>query len=195
MPITDRHSGLGRSAASPHPQHYQHSKHQEHHAGAGMTDDQAEALAEKIIEVGGGYIVAKTEAKYAPDDVPSGIGAVASGPEADALAKKIIKEAAREMERAQGTVTAGSDAALAQSVVHHIDDPSAPEHKVYTKVLERIQGAEEHARHHTFQSPNPDLGSEPSNARVRHLKGNLNTDFVTTGYRDEKNPDVKPPRH
>lgn len=139
--------------------------------------------------------MSKTEAKFASNEVPAGIGAVAAGPDPEALANKIMKEAAREMEREAGIVTTGSDAALARAVVQHKDDPGAAEHAVAEKIRERIAAAESHADHHTFRSPNPERGSEPSNAKQRHLRGGVSKDYVTAGFRDERNPDVLPSRN
>ena len=135
----------------------------------------------------------KAEAKFTANEIPAGIGAVAAGPDPHSLANKIMKEAAREMGREAGTVTAGSDAALAQAVVQHKDDPSAPEHAVAEKVREKIAAAEAHADHHTFRGPNPERGSEPSNSKQRHLRGGASKNYVTAGFRDERNPDVLPP--
>ena len=75
----------------------------------------------------------KSEEKFGADSVPSGPSALLGVPP-DAVANKIIKEAAREMERAEGKVHPGSPAALAQAVAAHKDDPAAPEHEVAEKV-------------------------------------------------------------
>jgi hypothetical protein len=75
----------------------------------------------------------KSQEKFGADSAPSGPGALLGVPP-DAVANKIIKEAAREMERAEGHVHPGSPAALAQAVAAHKDDPGAPEYEVAAKV-------------------------------------------------------------
>ena len=56
MTFGDRHSGQHRPPTHPHevagPE-----RHHEHHAGAEMTDDQAEALASKMVEVSHALLV------------------------------------------------------------------------------------------------------------------------------------------
>ena len=166
-----------------------------HHGGVHLKRDEQEALAEKIMAVGSDYVASKTEARYSEDEVSQGVSAVAHGPEADALANKIMKEAARELERSEGShVDAGSVASMAQRAAHYRNDPSAPEHAVKEKVRERIERAEEHAGHHTFEGPNPDKGRDKPNEKLRHFKGSTQQPYVTGGFRNERNPDVMEPR-
>jgi hypothetical protein len=192
MSGSDRHSFEPRAPkdhSSEHvPKHAGHRGHAVH-----LNRDQPEDLAAKIMEVGSDYITSKTAAKYSEEELPQGISAVATGPNPKALANKIIKEAARELERQEGTVAPGGLASMAQKVAQHRNDPSAPEHEVAEKIRERLANEEERADHHTFQGPNPDKGSDPNNAKLRHFR-TQGQPYVTGGFKYERNPDVEEPR-
>ena len=192
MSVNDRHSFKPRS-----PQDHSHDAqhhHSLHHGGVHLERDKAEELAEKMMTVGGEYIAAKTEARYSEDELPQGPSAVATGPDPEALTNKIIKEAAREMERAEGHVFAGSDASLAQKVAYARHDPQAPEYVVVEKIKERLTAAEDHAVHHTVQGPNPEKGVDRPNEKLRHHRGASNEPYITGGFKNERNPDVSEPR-
>jgi hypothetical protein len=148
------------------------------------------------MQVGSEYIEQKTKQRYSEDELAQGVSAVASGPNPKDLANKIMKEAARELERQEGHVSAGGLASMAQKVAQHRNDPSAPEHEVAEKIRERLAAEEERADHHTFQGPNPDKGSDPNNAKMRHFRSpaQQNHPYVTGGFKNERNPDVEEPR-
>lgn len=159
-----------------------------------LNRDMPEDLASKIMQVGSDYIAAKTAAKYSSEEIPQGVAAVATGPDPKDLANKIVKEAARELERQEGNVAPGGLASMAQKVAQHRNDPSAPEHEVYEKIRERIAAEEERADHHTFRGPNPDRGRD-HNTKMRHARtAGEHFPYVTGGSRDERNPDVAEPR-
>lgn len=119
-----RHSGEKR------PPTEAHRTGPEGQAASHLSPDRAEALAAKIVAVGSDYITHKTEERFTPSEVSEGPTFMP----VDAMANKLMKEAAREMERQEGIVAPGSDAALAQSVFRHKDEPTAPQHIVAEKV-------------------------------------------------------------
>lgn len=190
--MSDRHAFNPRVPKDSGHEPQLHQSH--HHGGVHLNRDKTEEMAEKIMTVGAEYISAKTEARYSADELPQGPSAVATGPDPEALANKIIKEAAREMERAEGHVFPGSDAAMAQKIAHARHDPQAPEYAVVEKIKERIVAAEEGAMHHTFEGPNPEKGRDKPNEKLRHHRGVPNEPYVTGGFRNERNPDVSEPR-
>ena len=194
--LSDRHSVKNRPPKD-HSHDPVHGAGHHHDAGAHLKRDQTEELASKMMQVGSDYIVNKTEGRYTEDELPHGPSAIAQGMQPEAMANKIIKEAAREMERNEGIVAAGGEAAMAQRVAMHRDDPSAPEYQVKKRIQERIASAEEHAAHggSTFLGPNPDKGRDPNNAKMRHLGGGKTGEpYVTGGFKSERNPDVSKPR-
>lgn len=147
-------------------------------------------MAEKIVSVGSDYIVKKTEERFGEEEMtfiqPMHV-------HQEHLADKVMKEAAREMAREEalhhdGHVAKDSEAAQAQSVFAHKDDPTAPEHIVAEKVRERLaHAADLHEAGHTFVSPNPDRG-KGIHEKTRHQRTLHHPQ--TTGYREDRNPDV-----
>lgn len=186
--------------------------HHHHHAGAKLSEDDASALAEKIndvsfsklplskcrwesecadwqsgltlvkLQVGCNYITEKMSAHAGSVHETSAVQVTKE--DAQAVANKVIKEGAREMERMEGKshghIYSGSDAALAQSVKQWKDDPSAPEHKVAEKIRDKMIHAQETYGHSEFQGPNPDAGKDAN--RAWH--------HVTASTHQDRNPDV-----
>jgi len=106
------------------------------------------------VDKGSGYISRKTEGRFdAETDVSVGTGNFLP---VHAMANKLMKEGAREMEREAGTVAKGSDAAMAQSVYWHKDDVASPQHEVAEKVRMIEDKRKKHRfdhmpfRHHIF---------------------------------------------
>lgn len=147
-----------------------------------------------VLQTGCQYISDKTSARYSELEVAQGDAAVAADVDPGAVANKVMKEGAREMERQEGKhhgrVFSGSDAALAQSVAHWKDDASAPEHKVAEKIRQRIAHTQDVYAHPIAQGPNPDAGRDRNDTRMRHFRGSPNWDHVTATTRHERNPDV-----
>jgi hypothetical protein len=191
--MTDRHSFNPR-APKDRTHEAVHGIGAHGHGGAHLVRDYDEDLANKIFETGADYIVSKTKARYAEEEVPHGVGAVAAGPDPAALANKVVKEGARELERAEGVVAAGGVAAAAQRVAMHRNNPSAPEHVVVEKITERLAAAEVGAGTHTFVGPNPDKGRDKPGTKARHRGAAAVEPFVTGGFRNERTPDVSDPR-
>jgi hypothetical protein len=191
--MTDRHSFKER-APKDRSHEPVHGIGDHGHAGAHLVRDYDEDLANKIFETGADYIAAKTEARYSDDEVPRGDAAVATGPDPHALANKIVKEGARELERAEGHVVAGGVAAAAQKAAMVRNDPSVPEHVVVQKITERLAAAEGGAGTHMFVGPNPEKGRDKPNTKMRHRGAAGAEPYVTGGFKTERNPDVSEPR-
>ena len=186
MSQSQRHSPENRKPTAAAEAAARH-RHGDPHPAAHLTEDDAEQLAEKIIAAGSDYMSHKTEERFTEDEVPQGASALV-GADPAAVANKILKEGAREMERQEGHVHAGSPAAMAQSVYQHKDNLSAPQHKVAEKVRERVAAVEEHAARETFVGVNPDAGGHDT--KLRHLSGSPRGAYVTASMRGEGNPDV-----
>lgn len=191
-----RHSTEDRKPSQPEPPTYHEAgrlsrvrvdkKKQE------VSDREAERLAEKIVSVGADYIAEKSTQRYgeagmADDNAPPTM-------DSEAMANKLMKEAARELSRASGKrndgrVFSGSDAARAQATQAAKDHPDSPMRKVADRVREKVEAAEEHFMHpHTFVGPNPDEGSEGANEKKRHMRNR--GEHITGGLKEDRNPDV-----
>ncbi|PSC76637.1 polynucleotide adenylyltransferase [Micractinium conductrix] len=98
---------------------------------AEVPDDEAERLAQKIVE---GRIGQEQFVEEAARDLGS-----------------------RDAKRQDGHVFPGSDAARAQAVKASKDNPSSPMHKVAEKVREKVEAVEERVwvEPHAFVGPNP----------------------------------------
>lgn len=125
-----RHSAHDREPTTAHAIGKQRAAGQQQE----LSDDQCEHLANKIMQVGSDYITSKTEERFSENEVEAGISSLYHGVDSQAVANKIMKEGAREMERAEKHVHPGGDAAMAQSVAAHRLHPQHPEHKVAEKV-------------------------------------------------------------
>ncbi|GAB4820071.1 hypothetical protein N2152v2_007117 [Parachlorella kessleri] len=143
-PFSLRHSGL--SDRQPAAQE------------AELSNDQVNQLATTIIDKASDYILQKEEARLGPKEEGYDISAaVNSDPEA--MANKMIKEAAREMARDEGKhhhpVHSGSAASWAQRVKAKKKDPESLEHQVAERVKEKLEVSRdrEGAGHHMFVGP------------------------------------------
>ncbi|KAL4422822.1 hypothetical protein ABPG75_009019 [Micractinium tetrahymenae] len=157
-----------------------------------VSDREAERLAEKIVSVGADYIAEKSTRRYGEEGMADDNAAPTMDP--DAMANKLMKEAARELNRASakkndGQVFSGSDAARAQATQAAKDHPESPMHKVAEKVREKVEASEERFAHpHTFVGPNPDEGAEGANEKKRHMRNR--GEHITGGLKEDRNPDV-----
>ncbi|KAL4448865.1 hypothetical protein ABPG77_007582 [Micractinium sp. CCAP 211/92] len=157
-----------------------------------VSEQEAERLAEKIVSVGADYIAEKSTQRYGEAGLADDNAAPTMDPES--MANKLMKEAARELNRASakqndGKVFPGSDAAKAQATQAAKDHPDSPMRKVADKVRDKIEAAEEHFMHpHTFVGPNPDEGSEGANEKKRHMRSR--GEHITGGLKADRNPDV-----
>ncbi|KAI3430522.1 hypothetical protein D9Q98_005115 [Chlorella vulgaris] len=161
---SSRHSATDRPPTKPASPTYKESGHLSRtridERQQEISDREAERLAEKIVAVGADYMDVKSRERYG-DEWQADDNA-APTMEAEPMANKLMKEAAREMARAAakhnaGQVFPGSDAAKAEAVYAQRNSPGSPLYEVAEKVREKLAAAEERAVHpHEFLGVNPE---------------------------------------
>eukprot|EP00887_Chlorella_sp_A99_P007268 scaffold2.g7268.t1 len=161
-----RHSTMERQPCSPKLRPDERDKFAPREL---LSEEQAEQLASKIVSVGSDYEVAKFEARHGELGAADYEGGAAMP--AEAVANKLIKEAARETMRTEGKHQAGQtfpggQAAQLERVRAAKDDPQAPMYAV----REKMAASEERILHpHEFVGPNPERGEEGL-SKKRHMR-------------------------
>jgi hypothetical protein len=126
--------------------------------------DFVERKAEHLISIGTDALEAKARERLgaAPDELEAPLGG--GGLDAPAVASKVLKEAAAELQRreghAHGHTEAATDAAFAQRVASGHYAPGSAEERVAARVRERFAGAGP-----ALAGVNPDAGRDSAHGK------------------------------